>query len=61
MQAGEIRAFARRALRLGAYLTEEADRERLASYAEELEEHALQLENEAADIETMAEGRPTAE
>ena len=59
-EAQEIRSFACRAMRLGEHLDDEADRQRLARYAADLEEYALQLEKQARAA-SMVDGMPDTE
>ena len=47
--------LSRRARRLAETLSQEQDRQRLADYAEELEESALRLERNAVGAKTLAE------
>lgn len=51
-EAQEMRRYARRVLRMGAYLTDAADQERLAGYAADLEDYAARLEKRAKSLET---------
>jgi hypothetical protein len=53
-QVDGLRDLARRAKRLAASMTNEADQRRLARHAEELEESATRIEREAVDAKAAA-------
>lgn len=52
-QVDALRDLSRRARRLSAAMSQESDRRRLSRYAEELEESASRLEEDAAGAKTM--------